>query len=341
MKYVFIDTNKYLDLYRGSSLSLNRFNALIKLIEDKKIEIIIPKQVLDEFYRDKEIVYKSFIKDNFKLITIPGFWTKKKEISKINSSIKKIEENYRKNLFNPKSKVNISSTRLFSIANIPLEEKEILDLAYYRTLRRNPPRKDNNSFGDAIIWETLLRNFSNKDLIIISGDGDFSSEIDQTAINPFLKQEWFSKKKKKLTLRTNLAEFILDITKDKKVITEETIREEEALDKFGIESMRISDTSRMISAGTISVGNIGDIGIGLGRIADGNANSVHYSSYFSNEKCACCGKEYVSDTIMGYGLTNRCKDCQNFISVVKNCRKCGKHFHSITGSENLCPNCSK
>ena len=183
---IFIDTNKYLDFYRASDHSLSRLDTLVDLISKNKVEVIVPEQVYSEFLRDKEIVYQEFVKSNFIEIKIPGFLKGDKAIYRVNKSIEKIKLNYDKKFFSTKSKINQTFKKFFEAAGIVNETPEIVQRAYFRTLKGNPPRKGNRSFGDAIIWETLLEKFSDKELVIVSGDGDWSSEINKSVINPFL-----------------------------------------------------------------------------------------------------------------------------------------------------------
>ena len=53
---VFLDANILLDLYHVSGPDLAEVRKIIKLAEMKKIEVLIPQQVCDEFWRNRERV---------------------------------------------------------------------------------------------------------------------------------------------------------------------------------------------------------------------------------------------------------------------------------------------
>ena len=98
--------------------------------------------------------------------------------------------------------------------------EEVIDLGYKRYKIGNPPGKD-NKYGDAIIWEALLKNIPNgEDLYIISADSDYRSIIDEKKINPFLEKEWNAKKKSSIKFYTNLVDFLKEHVKDIDLQTE-------------------------------------------------------------------------------------------------------------------------
>lgn len=72
-----------------------------------------------------------------------------------------------------------------------------------------PPGKT-GSLGDAINWEWLLSQAEHyDDLIIISADGDFESELTPSAPKEFLSREWERNTETgKLTLYKGLPEFL-------------------------------------------------------------------------------------------------------------------------------------
>lgn len=336
---IFIDTNKYLDFYRASDHSLVTLNSLISLIESKKIELILPKQVIDEFTRDKDLVFKEFIERNFYQINTPGFLKGNKKISGINNSIDKIKKEYQKKFYSPRSKINVTLKKIFLLANKIEEHVEILQCAYFRTLRRNPPRKDNSSFGDAIIWETLLKNFFDQDIVIISGDGDFSSEIDKNQINPYLKKEWSEHSKKNIRLYTNLGLFINEQSDKKKPIRKETIQEENYLNSIVTSP---GHTQLFMSSGlNPNVVSLSGDPFLLGSQQDNYLRGATVNDGY----CTCCGEKY-SQLSGATAIMGRCNDCSDFLSVGKKCQSCGKHYHDSSTEiymtfENKCRGCRK
>lgn len=336
---IFIDTNKYLDFYRASDHSLIVLKILIGLIESGKIELILPRQVLNEFIRDKDVIFNSFIQENFRDIKTPGFLSgENKKISKVNDSINKIKADYEKKFYSPRSKINIALKKVFSLAVKENENMETLSFAQYRTLRGNPPRKGNNSFGDAIIWETLLSHYVDQDIIIISGDSDFSSDRDKSQIHPFLKDEWFERGGKKVELFQSLGQFINQMTKSKTKIKKEVIEEETSLSTIHYWPNQLQNT---LLTGT----DLGSQPISLSNIG--------LSAIYGQQSCQCCGK-ILNNPLHMFSLNNRCSDCSDVFSTPRNCGKCGKHFHESYLSTayriepmlnftnaHICPDCKK
>ncbi len=107
---------------------------------------------------------------------------------------------------------------------------EILARAEVRHIKGNPPKKKNDdSYGDSINWESLLEYADKDDLVLISKDGDFSEEYTDVAkIRRFLMEEWNAITGKKIELYNSLGEFINKFAKTK-AIKEEVIKEEKEL----------------------------------------------------------------------------------------------------------------
>jgi hypothetical protein len=91
---------------------------------------------------------------------------------------------------------------------------KVTDALYLKALRRrrsgNPPGKS-NSLGDQISWECLLKAVpEDTNLHIVSLDGDFSSNLMPSDINPFLADEWKRKNGGELLLKEQLRPFLKD-----------------------------------------------------------------------------------------------------------------------------------
>jgi hypothetical protein len=68
----------------------------------------------------------------------------------------------------------------------------------------NPPGKD-ASYGDAVNWESLLQAVPDgEDLLLVTGDSDYISKLDDSLLADALSQEWANKKKSKVILYKNL-----------------------------------------------------------------------------------------------------------------------------------------
>lgn len=84
----------------------------------------------------------------------------------------------------------------------------------------NPPGK-NKSYGDALNWESLLKDVDDdSDLYFIADDKDYFSEIDSSSFNKFLLKEWNRKKGTNIKFYKTLSDFFKDIFPDIKLATE-------------------------------------------------------------------------------------------------------------------------
>ena len=52
--YLFIDTNVYLSFYHYSKDDLDELHKLSALVERNEIQLLLPQQVIDEFWRNHE-----------------------------------------------------------------------------------------------------------------------------------------------------------------------------------------------------------------------------------------------------------------------------------------------
>jgi hypothetical protein len=324
---VLIDTNIYLNFYRLSDQSLVSLDSLIKIIKEKKAQLILPKQIQDEFFRDKMYVSKEYTKKLESLsiedISIPTFLQSYRRVRDLKEVLRKIQTirkevlaEYNKRILNPQSKINQKLKQLFVLAEKTDETEEVIQKAYYRTLRRNPPRKDNNSFGDAIIWETILARYTDDDLIVISGDGDFASEVNNKKVNEFLEKEFTNKYAKTIKLFTIFGEFINDFTK-KQVATKKIIKEERQLNIS--ESTFNSLVLKNVPNEGLSVS--GALSSTSGQVVLG-ANSLGASAFMSpfvvgnlayhiaNGKCKKCMKPYYYDPVSLFRDEGLCEDCR-------------------------------
>lgn len=342
---IIIDTNIYLNFYRlDGGQSLEMLKNLNKFIESGKFKLILLKQIEDEFIRNKNsnsAIYGDHILNFQKGLEvefrIPYLIKSSKKIEQIKNTIKKLKilkeeavEDYKNRVFNPGSKINQQLNKLFSQASRTTESDLILQHARFRTLRGNPPRKNNVSFGDAIIWETILDQCVDDDLIIISGDGDFESEIECGEMHELLSAEWKRKTEKNLTLYKELGSFINKYSeKKKKPIEKETIEEEDRLNSMFTISSAYIPLSEQENYRGIALGE------GLNLIG-------------GKSKCSCCGAQInslSSSSLLSLDKCDNCRGSNGVLSLGHTCSKCGKHYHhsitSIYMDNGRCDECQK
>ena len=244
---LFIDTNRYLAFYGLPLKELKELETLIELIQDKKITLWLPEQVKNEFYRNREerllgyykkieSLVKEFKDDSKEFPNIPeceeyrgNVDEAQKTIKKEKNKIKLILEEARKQ-FEDKIKkfsffADVIVKGFFSSATMIPSNKEIASKAVTRHDSGNPPGKE-DSYGDSIIWESLLGKIpEGEDLYFVGSDNHFKSKLDKNDFSPYLKKEWEEKKKSNISIYEHLGAYIKD--KIPKIKTSDNIIEEE------------------------------------------------------------------------------------------------------------------
>jgi predicted nucleic acid-binding protein len=216
--YVFIDTNILLDIYHLSGPDLDELRKIEKLVSHKKIQICMCQQVEDEFWRNREGTIADAIKKFEKTKaeqTLPNLVRTheaieglRKIISEVNTLKNKILEDIKENIERNSFKADDVIKSLFRIAKPKPISPEILQKARFRLDLGNPPGKK-GSLGDAVNWEYLIETIEEgNDLIIISSDGDYESELRKERPKEFLEREWKKLKKGSLELYKSLPAFL-------------------------------------------------------------------------------------------------------------------------------------
>lgn len=219
---VFIDTNILLDIYHLSGPDLEELRKLKKMVENGKVELLVSSQVVDEFWRNRERVIADALKAfreskaAAKIPNIIRIYPEAKElkatVDKANEMVKALALKAASDIENDTLKADKVIRELFSAITVG----EITDDVYARASRRssvgNPPGKK-DSIGDAINWEWLLEQeieFWDDELIIISADGDYESELTRGNPREYLLREWRDKNPGcNLKLERSLTDFLL------------------------------------------------------------------------------------------------------------------------------------
>lgn len=244
---IFIDTNIFLDFYR-----IRKSDVSMKYLEEieKHIDLIITtSQVEMEFKKNRQAVILESIGEVKKInnvnISVPAILSDAKAVEMIEKSKKNIakkqkelKERIEKILKNPNynDPVFKSLQKLFSNKsdiNLNRDNKirfTIRNLAKKRFLLGYPPRKKtDNSIGDAVNWEWIIKCAENsgKNIIIVTRDSDFGCNYENDShLNDWLKQEFkqriSQKRKIILTDKLHVAFKLVQIP-----VTDEMIEEEE------------------------------------------------------------------------------------------------------------------
>lgn len=252
MKKVFIDSTIWLSLYDFSNNDLEQFCKIGNFIEKNEVEILLPEQVHNEVYRRRETMINEVIckfekQFNTSSIQVPNVckahdeWPdlneKIKDLETLPQILKKFADKVRQDAINNKLRADMVIKEIFEKVNLLKYTDEIIANAKSRFDAGNPPGK-NNSYGDAINWETLLHNVSEGEILYFVGnEKDYCSAIDNGKFNPYLLNEWSNNKKSDLFFYKSLPAFINEHVKGIEL-------ESEYQKKELIELLRESDSFR-------------------------------------------------------------------------------------------------
>lgn len=249
---IFIDTNIYLDFYRirKSDVSIKYLNE----IETHKDIIITTSQVEMEYKKHRQNAIFEALGAVKKIsdpnTDLPAVVSDVKAVEMIKKSRKVIDEQQKKlkrriesiltnpNRHDPVFKVLQSLFSNHSEINLNRQNKErytIRKLALKRFILGYPPRKNSdNSIGDAVNWEWIIRcaEFTKKHIIIVSRDYDFGLAYEnELFVNDWLSQEFKQRisQQRKLILTNKLTQAfkLVEIP-----VTQEMIDEEDEISKL-------------------------------------------------------------------------------------------------------------
>lgn len=217
---VFIDTNILLDIYHLSGADLEELRKLKKMVEKEKVKLLVSSQVVDEFWRNRERVIsdalKSF-KESKAVAKIPNIIRAypeakdlKASVNKTNEIVRALLEKTTEDIENDALKADAVVQELLSAVTIGEISDETIARAKRRCELGNPPGKK-DSLGDGVNWEWLLEqeiDFWDDELIIISADGDYESELTKGKPREYLLREWSTRNTGcKLVLVKSLTDF--------------------------------------------------------------------------------------------------------------------------------------
>lgn len=227
---LFIDTNVLLSFYHLTSEDIEELKKLVVLVEKKEISLIVPKQVENEFWRNRGAkifdAMKKLREAKFNA-SFPAFSKDYPEYEELRQLLKKADKLHaeltNKITGDAKStslKADEIVTGLFKKATKPAFEQEHYLSAVMRSRLGNPPGKS-ESVGDAVNWETLLSAVGKgTDLYFVSEDKDYRSQLSDNVFNEFLKDEWISKKKSSLLYYSKISDFFKECFPEIKIASQ-------------------------------------------------------------------------------------------------------------------------
>ncbi|MCC5919753.1 MAG: PIN domain-containing protein [Cyclobacteriaceae bacterium] len=253
--YIFIDTNILLDFYR-----IRRTDISLKYLEEiekHKDLMISTSQVEMEYKKNRQSAILESIGEVKKInnvnLTVPAIVSDAKAVEMIKKSKKDIDDQQKKlkdriekilknpSLNDPVYRMLQKIFKHKSPINLNRENKDrftVRRLALKRFMLGYPPRKSSdNSIGDAINWEWIIKcaEKSKKDIIIVTRDTDFGAiHENESYLNDWLKQEFRQRisQQRKLILTDKLSRAfkLVEIP-----VTKEMIEEEENVIKVSSE----------------------------------------------------------------------------------------------------------
>ncbi|BDU35747.1 PIN domain-containing protein [Vibrio nigripulchritudo] len=227
---LFIDTNVFLSFYHLSNDDLEELHKLTVLLEKGEVKLWLPKQIKDEFYRNRENKISDAIKklkeqkQKRQFPQICKDYPEYPEISEllktydkaISGLIKKVTDDVTER----KLKADQQIAELFSKATVIETTTELVEKARFRMSVGNPPGKD-NSLGDSINWEGLLAKVPiEQKLYLVADDKDYYSVLDENKLKDFLSDEWKDNKKAEVVFYRRLSQFFKDHYPDIKLASE-------------------------------------------------------------------------------------------------------------------------
>lgn len=227
---LFIDTNIFLQFFEYTNEDLEELRKLLVFIRNNTLRLFCPRNLIDEFKRNREGQISKSLKQLEKIdlkFCFPHFCKNYPSFG----NLKKLQKSFVKehNVLVGALKKDISEKTLaadiliIDLLNtcIKLEfTEELYQKAKQRMELGNPPGKK-SSIGDRVNWETLLNSDEIlNDLYVISDDGDFFSKLNKSKPKEFLKDEWMDKKDGNLIVYTNLSSYFKDHFPDIKLASQ-------------------------------------------------------------------------------------------------------------------------
>src|SRR5690606_35235465 len=156
---LFIDTNVYLKFYHFSNDDLEELNKLMVLMDNDELELYLPDQIVNEFYRNRDTKLADALKtfNQSKLNSqFPQFCKGSKEYENLKGLIREYDKEKQALMKNLMLKIESNTLRADKLIEMLFKKAKyykltpiILEKSKLRYDLGNPPGK-NRSYGDAI-----------------------------------------------------------------------------------------------------------------------------------------------------------------------------------------------
>jgi hypothetical protein len=216
---LFLDTNIWLGLYHYAPEILDELPRLSAWIDEGRVTLYLTDQVVDEFERNREGQVAGVVRlllEDQPAEPLPQLCHGYPEHGEMEEAVRRYQE--AKDRLVAKLVADAAARTLpvdrivaglFPKARRIAITDDIFERARRRFDRGNPPGKE-GSYGDAIHWECLLAGVPDgEDLVFVTEDRDFRSQLDERALAPFLAAEWRRLKRSEVTFFRRLSAFFL------------------------------------------------------------------------------------------------------------------------------------
>lgn len=214
---LFIDTNILLSFYHFTSEDLEELKKLAVLLQKEEVRLFLPRQVVDEFRRNRDAKIADALKrlrEQRVSFQFPQLCKDYPEYGKLRELQKAYDQTHAALLARIANDIEAQNLKadkiidgLFSATKTIATQPEVVDRARLRMDLGNPPGK-NGSLGDAVNWETLLASAPESEpLHFVADDKDYASPLDSSPFNSFLLAEWEKRKKAALVPYKRLSGF--------------------------------------------------------------------------------------------------------------------------------------
>lgn len=252
---LFIDTNVYLSFFHFAKDDLEELRKLVVLVKKSEVTLLLPEQVFEEFWRNRDIKIADALKQIAKGPATYDYprllhdFAEHADIRELRAAIAsrhavlmaKAEDSARRKTFLADSVVG----ELFSAAKRITITKDHVDRAVRRGQLGSPPGKK-DSIGDAVNWEALLAEADGgEDLHFITEDKDWLSPLGPDLFSSYLADEWREAMNAEIVYYPRLSQFFQSNFPDIKVAAE---LEKELLIRDLTNSASFAETHRVISS---------------------------------------------------------------------------------------------
>jgi hypothetical protein len=205
--HLFIDTNIWLSLYHFTHDDLEQLSKVVVLIDQRKLTLHQPSPVVDEFWRNRDSKISDALKKFKAAAALNEFPQMCKDYPQFGRLVAAAQEYQRlkAHLLDQLERDAVSESLaadkvisgLFAKANLLKTTPDVIGPARLRIEVGNPPGKK-GSLGDALNWESLLRNVpEGEDLYLVADDQDYRGSLNDVDLHPYLAREWKSKGKQR------------------------------------------------------------------------------------------------------------------------------------------------